>query len=96
MASQIKTTAVWASNPRGYELGPKEKIQIQGLTNIYTIYKKRTSEGYEYVYCTCPAWLYNKNPDIAKTCKHCKAVCGVIKEKRRCATAKIYIEKKHR
>lgn len=92
---KIKTTAVWATNPRGYNLGSNEKIRIQGLTNIYTISSKKNEDNYEYVHCTCPAWLYNKNPEIAKTCKHLKAVCGVIREKRRCATAKSYLDKKN-
>lgn len=71
----------------GYELAPGESVKVKGSLDpegIHTIYTvKRSEKVPNSVYCSCPAWKYQKLHPLVRTCKHCKAVCGDSTEMRR-------------
>lgn len=74
-------------NHGGYELAPGESVKVKGSLDpegIHTIYMvKRSEKVPNSVYCSCPAWKYQKLHPLRRTCKHCKAVCGDSAELRR-------------
>lgn len=66
----------------GHELAPGESVNVKGCTDtIYIV--KRSEKIPSSVYCSCPAWKYQKLNPLLRTCKHCKAVCGEDYELRR-------------
>jgi hypothetical protein len=55
-------------------LNPSEKVTVIGSHgDNYIVQCARAGN----VYCTCPAWLWQKEDSAIRTCKHCVAVCGV-------------------
>lgn len=71
----------------GYELAPGESVQVKGSEdNIYIV--KRSQKIPTSVYCSCPAWKYQRLNPLLRTCKHCQAVCGASAEATRIANNK--------
>lgn len=51
------------------------QIVVKGSTGtLYDI--KKGKDG--VVYCTCPAWRFQKLPVAARTCKHIKSVSAQL------------------
>jgi hypothetical protein len=66
-------------NYGGYELAPGESVKVKGsFDNVYIV--KRSQKITNSVYCSCPAWKYQRLNPIYRTCKHCQAVCGEVAE----------------
>lgn len=80
----IRTTSEWAALG-GYTLATGEEVQVQGTkpTDIYVV--KRSDKVPCSVYCSCPAWKFQKLTPVLRTCKHCQAVCGIVNEAKRVA-----------
>lgn len=70
----IKTTDEWIKLC-GYDLKPGESVMVKGKKDeIYKV--TRSKKIPESVYCSCPAWKYQRLNPVIRTCKHCVAVCG--------------------
>jgi len=76
----VKTIAQWQAF-NGYVLTNGEKVKVQGDTDK-TYEVSKTASG-DNIWCSCPAWKYQKKNPLVRTCKHCEAVCGVASEAKR-------------
>lgn len=83
-SEHIRTTSEWAALG-GYTLFPGEEVQVKGTkpTDIYVV--KRSAKVPHSVYCSCPAWKFQRLSPVLRTCKHCQAVCGIVNEAKRVA-----------
>jgi DNA ligase 1 len=81
----LKTTHEWAGQ-KGYALANGEKVLVRSDTSdeVYSVARARQGDS---VYCSCPAWKYQRSNPRCRTCKHCEAVCGKKAEAIRVARA---------
>ena len=56
-------------------LSPGDTVRVRSSTNacVYVVTMPKMGNT---VYCSCPAWKFQKKPASARTCKHCIAVAG--------------------
>jgi len=55
----------------GYTLDAGEGVEVVSGINTYIV---KCSKSGNCVYCSCPAWKYQRLPPRERTCKHCVAV----------------------
>ena len=66
----------------GYVMQRGEKVGVIGSKgDVYNVIKAKRDDS---IYCSCPAWKYQKKHPGFRTCKHCIAVCGEEQEEARC------------
>jgi hypothetical protein len=75
-----KTIAQWQTFG-GYVLANGEKVSVHGDSDK-TYEVSKTANG-DNIWCTCPAWKYQRKNPLVRTCKHCEAVCGASQEAKR-------------
>jgi len=89
--ASAKTYAEWEANG-GYELSNGESVLVISAANPSILYKVAKAASGTSVYCSCPAWKYQKLNPAVRTCKHCIAVCGAKAERLRCAQATMCLQ----
>lgn len=62
-------------------LEPGQRVQVKGEQDTYTI--TRSAKEPRSVYCSCPAWKYQRINPLVRTCKHCIALLGKDNEEAR-------------
>lgn len=57
----------------GIALSPGDKVSVRSSKNtgVYVVTMPKMGNN---LYCSCPAWKFQKKPASARTCKHCIAV----------------------
>jgi hypothetical protein len=60
-------------------LQPGEAMPIESKTHPGIIYIIIMSHSGKHMYCTCPAWKYQRLNPLLRTCKHLQEVLGQIK-----------------
>jgi predicted nucleic acid-binding Zn finger protein len=54
-------------------------IQVPSLTEVGQSYEiKRGRDG--VLYCSCPAWRFQRKPAAERSCKHMRAVAQLLTE----------------
>jgi hypothetical protein len=61
-----------------------EHVLVKGSGTTYKVTRAKEGDG---MYCSCPAWKYQRKNPAMRTCKHCEAVCGEKNEAIRVAQA---------
>jgi len=89
--ASAKTYAEWEA-AGGYELSHGESVLVISATNPSIQYKVTKATSGTSVYCSCPAWKFQKLNPAVRTCKHCIAVCGAKAERVRCALATMCLQ----
>lgn len=69
----------------GYALVAGESVWVRSSTTQERYKVTRAASDPMSVYCSCPAWKFQRLTPRVRTCKHCIAVCGDVEEKRRVA-----------
>ena len=89
--ANAKTQVEWEANG-GYELANGESVFVISSSNSSIHYKVSKAATGSSVYCSCPAWKFQKLNPAVRTCKHCIAVCGAKAERLRCAKATMCLQ----
>jgi len=72
--TNLMSMAQWKAKG-GYVLQNAEEVHVKSdrTDEVYVV--KRAKQG-DSVYCSCPAWKFQKLTPVCRTCKHCIAVLG--------------------
>ena len=69
-----RTLSTWREKG-GYKLQNGEEVKVASASSGAVYIVKRARAG-DSVYCSCPAWKYQRLHPTCRTCKHCTAVVG--------------------
>lgn len=78
----------------GYALKEGECVRVIGESGN-TYFVKKSNKNPFSVWCSCPAWKYQRLTPTLRTCKHCIAVCGKEKEDERIKNAALELAHQH-
>jgi hypothetical protein len=72
---KAKTIVQWTEEG-GYELKNGEGVEVASEKDESVVYVVKRAKQGTSVYCSCPAWKYQRLSPVCRTCKHCTAVLG--------------------
>ena len=75
----------------GYVLKNGESVQVASDKDPSLTYTVTRAHKGASVYCSCPAWKFQRLNPAVRTCKHCIAVCGAKEERLRTASATLHL-----
>lgn len=87
---QAPTIEEWKKQG-GVTLANGASVYVMGR-EMYKVSRARKGDS---VYCSCPAWRFQRVHPLRRTCKHCEAVCGEDNEAIRIAKATVCILQKN-
>ena len=76
----------------GYVLAKGESVIVVSSKDPSIMYKVTRAANSNSIYCSCPAWKFQRLNPAVRTCKHCIAVCGAKAERLRCAQATLCLQ----